>query len=231
MSINIHFRSVLHPLSWRLVHSHGLLLIVSHSCFAFPDHFLFEMLATSFSIMGCCGCCCCCCVCPLLFIVTLGAGLRVASLSKCTRSPLSFLETTRSMHSLCIVVCAMIANDPVCQNYIPWSKALCSRTPMCSILVVFPSRHTRCFLWDCFVIMRHLFFQVISKRICWCYKDWLTGFIFLFASWNKSFFQNGLIIPWGSSVKYLIFPRVRDRYVIHQFWIDCNPTRMSLNSL
>ena len=58
----------------------------------------FQMDGTSSSRAGCCGCyCCCCCVCQLLFNVTLGAGLGIASLSKITRSP--FWEVTRSMQS------------------------------------------------------------------------------------------------------------------------------------
>ena len=56
----------------------------------------FQLLLFTPSLrVGCCGCCCCCCVSQLLFNVTLGAGLAVASLSNITRSP--FWEITRSM--------------------------------------------------------------------------------------------------------------------------------------
>ena len=70
---------------------------------------------------GCCGCCCCCAS-QLLFNVTLGAGLGVASLSNVTRSPV--WEITRSMQSPGTVALVMIANDFVCQNCNPWSCAL-----------------------------------------------------------------------------------------------------------
>ena len=64
---------------------------------------------TPSSSVGCCGCCCCFCfVSQLLFNVTLGAGLGVATLSNITRS--QFWEITRSVQSLGTVALVMI--DP-----------------------------------------------------------------------------------------------------------------------
>ena len=104
---------------------------VSHSRPALPGRYLF----TPSLGVGCC--CCCCCTSQLLFSVTLGAGLGVASLSENTRSP--FWEIFRWMQSPGTVSRVMIANDFVCQNCNPWSCALDNLYPIYCILIVFPT--------------------------------------------------------------------------------------------
>ena len=153
---------------------------------------LLSQIATSSRC--CCGCCCCCCVCHLLFNVTLGAGLGASSLSKCTRSPLSFLETTRSIHSRCIVIYAMIANDFVCQNSIPWSWALCNRTQytrFCIELVLFHwcvcgSKSSYC--------NPHLFFVTVrfTAPFLLYFWFWCCSILLMSCEWDDTFCWEGL---------------------------------------
>ena len=74
--------------------------------------------------------------------------------------------------------------------------------------------------------MRCFFLRVISKRMRWCQKRLLDG---LYPS--RCLPESIHYLTWtGSSMNVLheiLFPLVRDKYIIHYFWLDWNPTKMS----
>ena len=198
------FLSAISTSSAFFVSSRTLALLSQVACY-------FHMLLTLSSRVGCCGCCCCCCcVSQLLFNVTLGAGLGVASLSYIIRSP--FWEVTRSMQS-------------------PGSGAKV-RTNLSNIL------HLGCVSkkfgnvlseeqCDHHEVSLHLGrFQMDSEvwrrllvELC---LSFLTGII------PRS--KNGLSVPRNSRVKDALLPVVRNKCVFHHFFSYWNTTRVSLKS-